>query len=72
MMCVLGTTNSFAVTIEAFLIPFKITSVQSGIALALTVVMGLAGAVLSSIYSTTKASMQFVRHGYTLAPSRSR
>jgi hypothetical protein len=51
LMCVLGTSNSFAVTIEPFLTPFDISSQQAGIGLALTVVFGLTGAVLSSLYS---------------------
>lgn len=51
MMCILGTSNSFAVTIEDFLIPFGISSIQSGIGLALTVLMGLVGCIISSIYS---------------------
>lgn len=52
MTCVLGTSNSFAVTIEDFLSPFDISSIQTGIGLALTVLMGLIGSVLSSLYST--------------------
>ena len=51
MTLLFGSTNAFAVTIEPFLAPFDFGSKASGIGLAITVVTGLIGSILSGIIS---------------------